>query len=227
MIQTVLLDIDGTLIDSNDAHARAWVEALIEQGIGVTYQDVRELIGMGSDHLLPTLTEIEAKSDWGKLIKARRGEIFRESYLPTLKAFPGARSLLERLRGYGVQLVVASSASREDLEALLHQAGIADLLPLAASADDANASKPSPDIVRAALQKAEAEPANAYLIGDTPYDIESAARSGVSTIAFTCGGWSHEALAKKGALAIYRGPADLWRHFENSPLMRGERRRAG
>ncbi|HYW13681.1 MAG TPA: HAD hydrolase-like protein [Longimicrobium sp.] len=122
--RVVVLDIDGTLIDSNDEHAHAWVEVGREFGHEIDYDRVRRLIGMGGDKVLPELTGIEEDTDEGKQIKERRGEIFREKYLPTLKAFPRTRQLLERFRDDGYTLVIATSASKEDMDALLEQGGI-------------------------------------------------------------------------------------------------------
>src|SRR5437763_16512085 len=97
-VRGVLLDIDGTLVDSNDAHAHAWVQALAEHGVAVPFAEVRRLVGMGADKLLPRAAGIAADSPQGERISKRRGEIFRTDYLPTLQAFPQAADLLRRLR---------------------------------------------------------------------------------------------------------------------------------
>ncbi len=148
----VVLDIDGTLIDSNDAHAQAWVDVGREFGREIDFDHVRRLIGMGGDKVLPEVTGLEEETDEGQRIKERRGEIFRERYLPTLKPFPDARALLERLRDDGYALVVATSASKEDMDPLLEQAGIHDLIGKKTSSSDAEESKPDPDIVQAELK---------------------------------------------------------------------------
>jgi HAD superfamily hydrolase (TIGR01509 family) len=214
--KTVLLDIDGTLIDSNDAHAQAWVDVGTEFGYDIEFDHVRWLVGMGGDKVLPELTGIEADSKEGERILARRGEIFRERYLPQLQPFEGTRELLERIKRDGRQLVVATSASEEDLEGLLKQAGIEDLIDNAANSDDAEESKPAPDIVDAALQRARTRPGEAIMIGDTPYDIAAAMRAGVPIIGFLSGGWEAEEL--RGAIAVYEGPAHLLSEYSSSPL---------
>jgi HAD superfamily hydrolase (TIGR01509 family) len=214
--KAVLLDVDGTLIDSNDAHALAWVEVGKEFGFAIDYEHVRWLIGMGGDKVLPELTGIDAESEKGKQILARRGEIFRNQYLPTLKPFEGTRELLEQISRDGMRLVVATSASEEDLDGLLKQAGIDDLIDNAANADDAEESKPAPDIVEAALRRAKARPGEAIMIGDTPYDVAAATRAGVPIIGFTCGGWEAEEL--RGAIAVHEGPAHLVSEYSSSPL---------
>jgi HAD superfamily hydrolase (TIGR01549 family) len=212
----VLLDIDGTLIDSNDAHASAWVDVGKEFGYDIEFSQVRRLIGMGGDKVLPELTGLEEASAEGERMLARRGEIFRERYLPDLEAFAGTRELLERMAADGLKLVVATSASEDDLQGLLRQAGIEDLIDQAANSDDAEESKPAPDIVEAALRRAKVRAAEAIMIGDTPYDIGAAQRAGVPIIAFRCGGWKDEELA--GAVAVYDGPADLSGGYSSSIL---------
>lgn len=216
-VRGVIFDVDGTLINSNDAHARAWVVALAERGIQVSFETVRPLIGMGGDKLLPILAGIEHESELGEQVSARRAAIFRETYLRALHPFPKTRQLLARLRGMGLRLAVASSAAQADLEPLLRLAQVEDLLEGATSAADAPRSKPDPDIVRAALQRLELEPHEAVMVGDTPYDIEAAARLGLQTIALRCGGRSDREL--RGASAIYDSPADLLEKLGESPLV--------
>ena len=206
-LRAVLLDVDGTLIDSNDAHAQSWVDVGEEFGYPIVFEDVRLLIGMGGDKVLPQLTGLSEESERGAEVLERRGEIFRKQYLPNLSAFPLTRELLERLIADGYELVIASSASDDDLNALLKQAGIADLISRKASADDAEDSKPDPDIIQAALKKAGCGPESAVMIGDTPYDIMASQQAGLAVIALRCGGWEDQALA--GAMAIYDAPAHL------------------
>ena len=217
-LRAVILDVDGTLVDSTDAHARAWVEALADQGIDVPFERVRPLIGMGGDKVLPELTGLSQGNPRGKALSDRRATIFRERYLSDLRPFPKARELLERMRGERLTLVVASSSKEDELRPLLQIAGAADLVEQWTSADDAPESKPDPDIVAAALQRTGQAAAAALMLGDTPYDIEAAARTGVGGVALRCGGWPDERLA--GALAIYDDPADLLAHFGASPFAR-------
>jgi HAD superfamily hydrolase (TIGR01509 family) len=215
-LQVILLDIDGTLINSNDAHARAWVGALAEHGYVVTFEQVRPLIGMGGDKLLPTLVGLDAKSGEASRIAETRGRLFRRD-LPTLRPTPGARDLLQLLGSEGLELVVATSAEEDEAAAILEQAGVADLIAVEATAGDAEHSKPDPDIVHAAFRKAASYAHRCIMIGDTPYDIEAAARARVHAVALRCGGWwTDDAL--RGAVAIYDDPADLCRNFANSPL---------
>jgi HAD superfamily hydrolase (TIGR01509 family) len=216
LIEGVILDVDGTLVDSNDAHARAWVDALSQQGIQVPFEQVRRLIGMGGDKLLPSVSGIEEDSAEGKAISKRRREIFTERYLPTLRPCPGAQALLQHLRSKGLRLVVASSAKKDELQALLRICGAEQLIEDKTSSDDAERSKPDPDIVQAALDNLGIPAPEVIMLGDTPYDVESAHRAGVPVIAFRCGGWGDADL--EDALAVYDDPADLLAHYDTSPL---------
>lgn len=217
-VHGAILDVDGTLVDSNDAHARAWVDAFRDLGFDVPYDKVRPLIGMGGDNLLPVAVGIEEDDPRGERLSKRRGEIFKEKYLRTLKPFPRTRDLLKRMRDEGLELAVASSASKDDLKPLLEIAGAADLIDSKTSSDDAENSKPDPDIIQAALKRLKMPPGDALMLGDTPYDIEAAGKAGVKTVAFRCGGWKDDGL--KGAIAIYDGPADLLARFDASPFAR-------
>ncbi len=215
----VLLDVDGTLVDSNDAHARAWVRAFAESGVSVSFEKVRSLIGKGGDKLLPEVSGIDPNSSRGKAISKRRGEIFQSEFLPSLHAFPGAKALLERMRREGLRLGVASSAKEGELKSLLQVCGADELVQASTSSDDADNSKPDPDIVHAALGRIRLPAAEVVLLGDTPYDVEAGKRAGVAVIALRCGGWGDADLA--GAIAVYDSPADLLEHFDESPCARG------
>ena len=219
MPRAVIFDVDGTLVDSNDAHAHAWVDAAAERGFSITFEEVRSLIGMGGDKVLPLLTGLSEEDPEGQDLKEHRGEVFRERWLPKVRAFPGVRELALRLQEAGIKLVVASSASEEDLTELLERAGVADLVESATSSDNAEESKPDPDIVQAALERCGCAPHEAVMVGDTPYDVEACQRAGVPIVGVRCGGWSAEALA--GAVAVYEDPADLLARFESSPLANG------
>jgi phosphoglycolate phosphatase-like HAD superfamily hydrolase len=211
-----LFDIDGTLVDSNDAHAHAWVRAFAEASIRVEFQKARSAIGMGGDKLMPAVAGIQADSPPGQRISERRGDIFKAEYLPHLRAFRNAGALVSAIQARGLETVAATSAKRDELEALLEIAGALSLLARSASGDDAEQSKPDPDIVDAALKKIGARASDSLMIGDTPYDIEAASRAGVRTIAFRCGGWSDATL--QGTVAIYDGPWDLLARLDESPI---------
>jgi HAD superfamily hydrolase (TIGR01509 family) len=215
----VILDVDGTLVDSNDAHAQAWADILQKHGYDVPVYKVRPLIGMGSDKLLPKVCGVEAESEEGKRISKERGEHFKKNYLPKLQPFPQVRPLLDRMRDERLKLAVASSAAKEDLKELLKVAQAEDLIDDAASSEEVEESKPDPDVVHAALEELGLPAEHVVMIGDTPYDVEAAGRAGVAIIGVRCGGWNDEAL--KGAIAIYDDPADLLAHYDLSLLKRG------
>lgn len=216
-LRAVLLDIDGTLVESNEAHAAAWADACAAFGYDRSIAFFRPLIGMGGDQVLPKISaDLDSDRDPGKALASRRSEIFKETYLSTLRPTNGARDLVSRLHDAGYRCVIASSANADELESLLAIVKIAELIDFETTSDDASASKPAPDIVEAALKKAGVEADAALLVGDTPHDIAAAARAGVPTIAFRCGGWSDEGLS--GAVAIYDDPADLIKQYDTSLL---------
>jgi HAD superfamily hydrolase (TIGR01509 family) len=212
----VILDVDGTLVDSNDAHAHAWVAAFAERGLAVTFETVRRMIGMGGDKLVPAATGHPEDEAAVAGIGERRAAIFRDRWLPTVRALPASRALVEALRDRGLGLVIGSSAKSDELGPLLDLAGVADLVPLRTSSDDADRSKPEPDIVSEALKKLDLPAGEVVMIGDTPYDVIAAERAGVATIALRSGGWDDAALA--AAIAIYDDPADLLAQLDRSPL---------
>jgi HAD superfamily hydrolase (TIGR01509 family) len=217
-VRGVILDVDGTLVDSNDAHACAWIEALAERGLTVPFNKVRKLIGMGGDKLLPAACGLSEDSPESKQVSQRRKEIFKSRYLPSLRPFAGARELLRRMHDHGLKLVVASSAREDELRPLLELCGANGLIETAASSDEADQSRPDPNIVQAALKELQLPAAEVVLLGDTPCDAEAAQRAGVRMIGLRCGGWGDADLA--GAVALYHNPADLLQHYDESPLAR-------
>jgi phosphoglycolate phosphatase-like HAD superfamily hydrolase len=217
--RALIFDVDGTLVDSNDAHAAAWSDAMRAFDVERDAATIRPFIGKGSDKLLPEVAGLSADGERGRRIAERRGEIFRDVYLPRIKPFPDVRRLFERLARDGVRVAIASSAAAEELELLLKLAAIEDLVPHRTSADDVRASKPDPDAIEAALARlAEAAPVDRHrvlVVGDTPYDIAAAGRAHLGAIALRCGGWSDADLA--GARAIFDAPADLLARYEMAP----------
>lgn len=212
----VIFDVDGTLVDSNDAHARAWATAFREGDIDVPLEVVRPLIGMGGDSILPRLIGVTADSAFGREIDRRRGQIFRERFLPTLHPFPLVRALMERLKALGQRLIVASSAAGNELEDLLIRAQVADLIDARVSGDDAENAKPAADIVQVAIGKSGISPTELLFVGDTPYDVEAGTRAGVAVIAVQSGGWSAPQLS--GAVAVFADAAELLSAIEGGPM---------
>ena len=180
MLKALIFDVDGTLVDSNDAHAHSWALVLNENGYPVSFEQVRELIGKGGDKLLPELAGIDKESPEGQRISDQRMKLFKTRYMPKLKAFPAAHHLVARLRQMDKKLAVATSAQAEEIGQLLKIAGVDNLIEDRTTSSDAERSKPDPDIVHAALLRAGTPAATAVMIGDTPYDIEAARRAGVA-----------------------------------------------
>ena len=212
----VLLDIDGTLVDSNGAHAAAWSDAFARHGRHHPPEEIRPLIGKGGDKLLRELASLDVESGEGQKISEARVEIFKTSYLPTLTPTPGAAAFIAWLLESRLTVVVATSAKEEEVKALLTICGGQALVKDATTSDDAERSKPDPDILVAALEKSGSSPDRAIMIGDTPYDIEAARRAGLATIAFRCGGWDDVNL--HGSIAIYDDPRDLMDRLRQSPF---------
>lgn len=216
-LEGVILDVDGTLVLSNDAHAYAWVEAFAAYGYQVPFERVRPLIGMGGDQIIPKMVpELNGKEGTGKAIADRRRQLILNKFAPQLSCANGSRDLVLKMRESGLHLVIATSSTTQELGILLKVAQVDDLLQQATTSSDAQASKPAPDIVEAALSKGQMQPENVLMLADTPYDIESASQAGVGVIAVRCGGFSDEQLS--GAIAIYDDPADLLKHYDDSPL---------
>jgi membrane protein len=216
-IETVLFDLDGTLVDSNGFHVEAWHAAFVEAGHAVDRDAIRGQIGKGGDLLVPALLPALAPKDRERLA-ARQGELFKARYRDRVRPFPGAADLVRRVAASGRRVVLASSASSEDLAHYQRLLAIADVVDATVSKDDVATSKPAGDIFAAALAKAGVAPDRAIVIGDTPYDITAAQRCGVAAVAVRSGGFDEAAL--RGAVARYDDVAALLRRFAASPLNR-------
>lgn len=216
--QAILFDIDGTLVDSNDAHVDAWLEAFQSAGFDFSRGQIREQIGKGGDNLLPSLVP-DLGEDEQERIDKLHGDIFKGRYLPNLEPFPGAREILRHAASAGQKVVLASSASQEELDHHADLLGAKSLLTATTSKDDVEHSKPCPDIFAKALEKSGCvRPRDAIVVGDTPYDIAAAKALGVPAIGVRSGGFSDEQL--KDAVAIYDDVAALLADYANSPISR-------
>lgn len=214
-LRAVLFDVDGTLVDSVDLHARAWQEAFAHFGKRVSLEDVRAQMG---DQLIPAfLTEEELRTE-GEALDRYRGEVYRRDYLPRVRPFPGARELVVRVRATGRRVALASSAKEPEIRYLEKLLGLDRLLDAETTSDDAERSKPHPDIFQAALARVRAPPSEAIVVGDSPWDVLAARRASVRAIGVLSGGFPEDELREAGAIAIYREPADLLARFERSPL---------
>ncbi len=214
MIKGILLDVDGTLVASNGAHAHAWVDAFAQYGYEVPFEEVRRLIGMGGDKLISSIRpDLDEEEGDGRLVKEARTKIFLDKYAPELQPTHGARGLVLELQKRGLRTIVASSSKQDELEVLLKAAGVDELLTEATTSDDAESSKPDPDILQVAMDKIGLDIDEVLMIGDTPYDIDAAIEAGVHCVAVRSGGWDDADL--DGATAIFNDPADLQAHLDN------------
>lgn len=220
-IRAVLFDIDGTLLDSNDAQARAWLDALHGHGLDVPLEHVRARVGMPADRLLEELADIPPHSEEGRAIKERRSAILRGHYVADLGPLPGARALVDRLRSRGITTIALGGAAREETLDLLRAATIADLFDVVVADEDLAASdvRTPGRLVGIALERIGVPPNEAVVVGDSPHDLDAAAAAGVAAVAFRSGGFRDADLAD--AIAIYDGPSDLASRLDASPFARG------
>jgi HAD superfamily hydrolase (TIGR01509 family) len=215
-VEAVLLDLDGTLLDSNDQHAKAWVDAFAEAGIETSFESVRELIGVGGAQIAEHIAKVRADDPKNARLCERADEILHERYLSEIQPQPCAFELVAKLRERGFRIAIATSTSAKNLPVLLSILGIEDLVDACTNADDVERAKPAPDVVCAALEKIGARAERAIMIGDTPYDVKAARAAGVAIIALRCGGWNYDAL--DGAIEIFLDPCDLLRNWMQTPF---------
>ncbi len=219
MIKAVIFDVDGTLIDSVDIHAKAWVWAFARHGHDIPFEQLRSQIGKGADQLMPEFLTPEQIESYGKKLEDDRQMFFKDEYYHHLKAFPMVRELFERIVADGKKIVLASSAKKDELEHYEELANIKDLIGASTSSDDAEKSKPHPDIFHAAMDKLEGISTDeAIVVGDTPWDAHAAAKAGLKTIGLLCGGFAENVLKDAGCVAIYADPAELLAKLDESHL---------
>lgn len=221
MPKAVVFDVDGTLVDSVDLHARAWQDAFRAYGREIPFEDVRYQIGKGGDQLMPVFFSTGELRRFGEEMQKLRSRLYRERYMGQVRAFGGVRPLFERIKRDGKRIALASSADREEFEANLKLLGIGDLVDGATSSHDAERSKPFPDIFEAALAKLPGVQAvEAVAVGDTHYDAEAAGHIGLRTVGLLCGGFPEQDLRSAGCIEIWKDPADLLENYERSAVHR-------
>ena len=214
----LIFDVDGTLIDSVKAHAAAWQKAFREFGFDFPFDRIRGQIGKGSDELLKEFLSGEDIDRVGEKLSHRRAEIFKEEHMRHVRPFPRVRELFERIRADGHQLVLGTSATGPELETYMKLLGIEGMTDGQTSADDAEKSKPNPDIFEAALAKVEgARPEDALVFGDTPYDAIAAKRGGMRPVGVLCGGFSEEQLREAGCVAVFPDVAGILERYDEIP----------
>ena len=220
MVKAVLCDIDGTLVESNWLHAAAWKDAFEVADLTVDLEEIRRQIGKGGDELIPVFVPWWKRDAITKPLQTYRKQLFLTKYLHQVKPFPGVRELLLRMKEHGIRISLASSADQEQLQAYRKIANIDDLVEETTSADDADKSKPHPDIFQATLKKLKLEPNDVLALGDTPYDAEAAGKAGIWTVGVTTGGWSKQDLKFAGCVEVYKDVAEILANFDSSPFCR-------
>lgn len=218
MIRTAIFDVDGTLVDTVDLNAHAWQEAFQHFGHHLSFEKIRGQIGKGGDQLMPVFLSKDEVERRGEEIEKYRNDLFQRKYFPQARAFPMVRELFQHIRAGGQKIARASSCKGDELEKYKKLAHIEDLVDTATTSDDADKSKPHPDIFQAAMDRLNGVAVSeAIAIGDTPYDAEAAGKIGLRTIGVLSGGFPEAQLRAAGCVAIYRDPADLLRNYDSSP----------
>ena len=215
-LRAFIFDIDGTLVDSNEFHVDSWDRAFRHFGKQFSREQLRAQIGKGSDQYLPEFLSPEEIKKFGAELDEYRSTLFRKEYLPRVQPFPKVRTLFERIKRDDRRIVLASSGKEPDTRHYIELLEVDDLIEGYTSGDNAEHSKPAPDIFSASMEKLDNTlPNEAVAVGDTRFDIAAAAKIGLRTIAVLCGGRPESELRSAGPVGIYRDPADLLAHYEN------------
>ncbi|WP_437539272.1 HAD family hydrolase [Sorangium sp. So ce726] len=218
-VSAVIFGVDGTILDTVDLHAAAWQQAFRRFGREVSREKLRSQVGKGADQLLQTFLSPEEMGWIGAGISSLRDQIYGRELLPGARAFPCVRELLQRVARDGRRIVLASPTPRGELDASVELARVGDLVSWTVSADDADRSKPRPDVLEAALDRlGSVDPREVVLVGDAPSDAEAAAKLGLLSVGLLCGGFPEMELLEAGCAAIYLDPEDLLARYDASPL---------
>lgn len=218
-LRGILFDVDGTLIDTTYLHTLAWWQGFRRAGHDVAMNAIHRCIGMGSDKLLDRLLGEDRERDQDELISATHDAVF-STFWPALRRFDSARELLRQCHDVGLVVVLASSAKQEELDVLTEVLGADFAIDSSTSSADADQSKPSPDILEAALKAGGLKADEVLFVGDAVWDVEAAGKLGIPTVALACGGYSSAELEDSGAVEVYADPRDLLENFANSALGR-------
>ena len=227
MIEAVIFDIDGTLVDTVDFHAQSWDRTFQHFGHQIPYEQIRAQIGKGSDKLMPvffSLEELNESDDgqsttFGERMRDYRRELYKREYHSRIKAFPQVRELFKRIKADGKRVALASSATKDDVATYKQIMDVEDLIDAATTTSEVESSKPEPDVFFVTLDKLGGiAPNNVIVVGDTPYDAEAAGKANLRTIGVLSGGFPEENLRQAGCIAIYQNIADLLAHYDESPL---------
>jgi HAD superfamily hydrolase (TIGR01509 family) len=217
MADAVIFDVDGTLVDTNYLHVVTWWEAFRQHGHDVPMARVHRAIGMGSDQLLDHVLPEDRDEAGDDDIRAAHRHLYGQ-FQTRFRAFEGAADLLRACAKRGLTVVLASSAAESEMKALRAALDAEDAIAAATSSDDAEQSKPAPDIVQVALARAGARPERAVFVGDTVWDVEACRRAGLPCVAVLTGGISRRELIDAGAVAVYDDVADLLQQLDDSVI---------
>jgi HAD superfamily hydrolase (TIGR01549 family) len=212
-LQGLLFDIDGTLVDSNDYHARCWIEAFAHFGKHLGYDVIRHQIGKGGDLLVPDLLNAKEMREFGDAVKKYRSKLYKKKYLEEVKPFPFVERLFEELRAKKIRLALASSSNEEEVEYYTRLLNAEQFIEGSTSKSDAKFSKPSPEIFEAALERAGSEAKFTFAVGDTPYDVLAAHRIAMPVIAVLSGGFERDLLAKSEF--VLKDAGEIPGHFDD------------
>lgn len=216
-VEAALLDVDGTLIDSNYHHALAWYRAFRRHDLVLPLWRIHRAIGMGGDQLVPALVGPHLDKEKGDDFRATRDEIYAGGLMDEVAPLEGAHELIAELKDRGLRVVLASSSPKDELERYLDLLDVRELADAWTTKDDVEATKPEPDLILAALERAQTE--SAVLVGDTPWDVEAASKAGVETLCVITGGWSKQELREAGAIAVFESVDELRRRLDETPLI--------
>jgi HAD superfamily hydrolase (TIGR01549 family) len=215
--KAALLDVDGTLIDANYHHAIAWYRAFRQNDITLPIWRIHRAVGMGGDQLVAALVGEQLDDEQGDSIRDDRDDIY-EDLIEEVAPFEGAHELVASLLERDIAVVLASSSPQDEIEHYLDLLDVRSLVDDWTTKDDVDRTKPKPDLVKAALEKAEGR--DAVMVGDTKWDVEAASKAGIQTIGVTTGGWWRGELLDAGAVAVYESVEELIDRLEETPLGR-------
>jgi HAD superfamily hydrolase (TIGR01509 family) len=215
MPPAAILDIDGTLVDTNFHHAIAWYRAFRQHEIVLPTWRIHRHIGMGGDQLIAALCDDETEEEKGDDIRAAEKTLYFE-LITEVEPLAGSRELIEDLKGRGHPVVLASSAKKEEVEHYLDLLDARELADDWTTSADVEATKPQPDLVQAALDKAGTD--EGVMVGDTTWDCEAAKRAGVPAVTVLTGGFSAAELREAGAVEVYHSIEELREALDETPL---------
>ncbi|HEX8074110.1 MAG TPA: HAD family hydrolase [Thermoleophilaceae bacterium] len=215
MARTAILDIDGTLVDTNYQHAIAWYRAFRQHDIVLPIWRIHTHMGMGGDQLVESLTNAETEEEKGDDIRAAEKALYM-ALIEECEPMDGARRLIEVLKERGRTVILASSAKEDEVDHYLDLLDVRELADGWTTSADVDATKPEPDLVEAAIEKGGGD--SAAMLGDTPWDCKAAKRAGIDTMALMTGGFSEQQLREAGAVAVFESIAELLERIDETPF---------